>query len=120
SPIMLAIAAFMLAAGGRPVIFAHRRIGFAGKPFDCYKFRTMRTDASAALQEYLAGNPDAKREWRETKKLKHDPRITLFGKILRVSSLDELPQLFNVLRGDMSCIGPRPVVADELPLYGAS
>jgi exopolysaccharide production protein ExoY len=120
APIMLVIAAFILAVDGGPVIFAHRRIGFAGRPFDCYKFRTMRRDASEALQQYLAGNPDAAREWRETKKLKHDPRITLFGKLLRVSSLDELPQFFNVLRGEMSCVGPRPVVADELPLYGAS
>jgi exopolysaccharide production protein ExoY len=120
APIMLVIAAFILAVDGGPLIFAHRRIGFAGRPFDCYKFRTMRRDASEALQQYLADNPDAAREWRETKKLKHDPRITLFGKLLRVSSLDELPQFFNVLLGEMSCVGPRPVVADELPLYGAS
>jgi len=120
APIMLLIAAFMRATDGGPVIFAHRRIGFGGRPFDCYKFRTMRPDASDALQKYLTDNPDATREWREAKKLKHDPRITLFGKLLRVSSLDELPQFFNVLRGDMSCIGPRPVVADELPLYGAA
>jgi exopolysaccharide production protein ExoY len=120
APLMLVIAACMLAADGSPVIFAHRRIGFAGRPFDCYKFRTMRRDASEALQQYLADNPDAAREWRETKKLKHDPRITLFGKLLRLSSLDELPQFFNVLLGEMSCVGPRPVVADELPLYGAS
>ncbi|MDN5928506.1 MAG: sugar transferase [Hyphomicrobiales bacterium] len=120
APVMLVIAAFVLAANGGPVIFAHKRIGFGGKPFDCRKFRTMRRDASDALQQYLADNPDAAREWRETKKLKHDPRVTLIGKLLRVSSLDELPQLFNVLRGDMSCVGPRPVVADELPLYGAS
>jgi exopolysaccharide production protein ExoY len=120
APIMLVIAAFILAADGRPVIFAHRRIGFAGRPFDCYKFRTMRPDASEVLQKYLADNPDGAREWRERKKLKHDPRITLFGKLLRVSSLDELPQFFNVLRGDMSCVGPRPIVAEELPLYGTS
>ena len=120
APIMLVIAAFILAVDGGPVIFAHRRIGFAGRPFDCYKFRTMRRDASEALQQYLADNPDAAREWREAKKLKHDPRITLFGKLLRLSSLDELPQFFNVLLGEMSCVGPRPVVADELPLYGAS
>lgn len=117
---MLVIAAFMLAADGGPIIFAHRRVGFAGKPFDCYKFRTMRSDAPDALQKYLAENPEAAREWNERKKLKHDPRITLFGKLLRVSSLDELPQFFNVLRGDMSCIGPRPVIAEELPLYGTS
>lgn len=120
APIMLLIAAFTLVTDGGPIVFAHRRIGFAGQPFDCYKFRTMRRDASDALQQYLADNPEAAREWHETKKLKHDPRITLFGKILRVSSLDELPQFFNVLLGDMSCVGPRPVVADELPLYGAS
>jgi exopolysaccharide production protein ExoY len=120
APMMLLIAAFILAAEGGPIIFAHRRIGFAGRPFDCYKFRTMRSDASGALQKYLAENPDAAREWHERKKLKHDPRITLFGKLLRMSSLDELPQLFNVLRGEMSCVGPRPIVAEELPLYSTS
>jgi len=120
SPVMVAVAACTLATGGGPIIFAHRRIGFSGKPFYCYKFRTMRPDAAQALERYLADNPEAAREWRERKKLKHDPRVTLLGKLLRVSSLDELPQFVNVLRGEMSCIGPRPVVADELQLYGGS
>jgi exopolysaccharide production protein ExoY len=82
APIMLVIAAFILAVDGGPVIFAHRRIGFAGRPFNCYKFRTMRRDASEVLQQYLADNPDAARECREANMLKHDPRITLFGNLL--------------------------------------
>jgi exopolysaccharide production protein ExoY len=120
APLMLLIAACMLAADGSPVIFAHRRIGFSGKPFVCYKFRTMRRDAAEALQQYLAGNPDAAREWQETQKLRRDPRVTPLGRLLRLSSLDELPQFFNVLRGEMSCIGPRPVIAEELQFYGAA
>jgi exopolysaccharide production protein ExoY len=120
APVMVAIAACTLATGGGPVIFAHRRVGFSGKTFDCYKFRTMRPDAAEALERYLADNPDAAREWRERKKLKHDPRVTMLGRLLRVSSLDELPQFLNVLRGEMSCIGPRPVIAEELQLYGSS
>jgi exopolysaccharide production protein ExoY len=118
APVMLVVAASTLAAEGGPVIFAHRRIGFSGKPFQCYKFRTMRRDAAEVLERYLADNPEAAREWGERKKLKHDPRVTVLGRILRLSSLDELPQFLNVLRGEMSCIGPRPVVADELRLYG--
>jgi exopolysaccharide production protein ExoY len=120
APVMVAIAACTLATGGGPIIFAHRRVGFSGKTFDCYKFRTMRPDAAEALERYLADNPEAAREWRERKKLKYDPRVTLFGRLLRVSSLDELPQFLNVLRGEMSCIGPRPVIAEELQLYGGS
>jgi exopolysaccharide production protein ExoY len=120
APAMLAIAICIRAADGGPIIFAHRRVGFSGRPFDCYKFRTMRIDAAAAIEKHLAENPDAAREWQERKKLRNDPRITPFGRLLRISSLDELPQFINVLRGEMSCIGPRPVVAEELQLYGAS
>ena len=78
-----------MAAGGGPIIFAHRRVGFGGRSFYCYKFRTMRSDAAQALEKYLAENPDAAREWRERKKLKHDPRVTFFGRLLRLSSLDD-------------------------------
>jgi exopolysaccharide production protein ExoY len=120
APAMLAIAVCIRATDSGPIIFAHRRVGFSGRPFDCYKFRTMRTDAAAALEKHLAENPDAASEWRERKKLRHDPRITPFGKLLRISSLDELPQFINVLRGEMSCVGPRPVIAEELQLYGVS
>jgi exopolysaccharide production protein ExoY len=119
APLMLVIAACIRASDEGPIIFAHRRVGFSGRTFDCYKFRTMRTDAAAALEKHFAENPDAAREWAERKKLRRDPRVTLFGKLLRASSLDELPQFLNVLRGEMSCVGPRPVVAEELQLYGS-
>lgn len=119
-PLMLVVAVVIMIRYGRPVIFMHRRIGYNGKPFNCYKFRTMIPDADRALEAYLANNPDAAREWKETHKLRHDPRVTLLGKVLRQSSADELPQLFNVLRGDMSCVGPRPIVDEELQRYGAA
>lgn len=104
---------------GGPVLFSHRRIGFNGKPFDCYKFRTMVQNAEQVLEEHLAHDPQAAEEWREAQKLRHDPRITFLGQILRKSSIDELPQLVNVLRAEMSCVGPRPIVANELPRYGS-
>ena len=100
-----------------PVLFRQRRIGFKGKEFICLKFRTMAIDAERALREYLANNEDARREWQATYKLRNDPRITMFGRCLRRSSLDELPQLFNVLMGHMSIVGPRPIVAEEIPRY---
>ena len=77
----------------------------------------MAVDADQKLQEYLAGNPDARREWDASHKLRDDPRVTAFGQLMRRSSLDELPQLFNVLKGDMSLVGPRPIVAEEIPKY---
>ncbi len=118
---LMAIAALLikLTMGGS-VLFAHRRVGFNGRPFNCYKFRTMVEGAEHLLEEYLACHPQAAEEWQATQKLKNDPRITLLGQILRRSSFDELPQLINVLRGDMSCVGPRPVVADELRRYGSA
>lgn len=118
-PLMLVTAILIKVTMGGPVLFAHRRIGFNGRPFDCYKFRTMVQHADQVLEEYLARNPDAAVAWREAQKLKHDPRITFLGRVLRKSSIDELPQLVNVLRGEMSCVGPRPVVASELSRYGS-
>lgn len=118
SPLIAVTALLVRMTMGAPVIFAHRRIGCNGRPFRCYKFRTMVTDAEARLQRVLAANPELAREWREQCKLGDDPRITPFGRILRKTSIDELPQLLNVLRGDMSCVGPRPVVDDELRRYG--
>jgi exopolysaccharide production protein ExoY len=100
-----------------PVLFRHSRVGFNGKRFDCLKFRTMAIDASERLQQYLETNPAAAAEWIATRKLRNDPRITAIGSILRKSSLDELPQLFNVLKGDMSIVGPRPVTEEELGRY---
>jgi exopolysaccharide production protein ExoY len=99
------------------VLFRQRRIGFDGREFTCLKFRTMAVDAERALREYLANNEEARREWHTTHKLRNDPRVTELGRFLRRSSLDELPQLFNVLMGHMSIVGPRPIVAEEIPLY---
>lgn len=118
SPLLLLTAAAIAITMGRPIFFAQRRVGHGGTPFRCFKFRTMSRDAEKRLNDHLRDNPDAADEWRTTRKLRSDPRITTIGQTLRVTSLDELPQLFNVLNGDMSCVGPRPVVPDELALYG--
>lgn len=119
APVMLFIALLILVTMGRPVLFMQQRMGFGRSPFRCFKFRTMVSDAQERLARHLADNPEAAQMWRDTQKLKHDPRITWLGHILRKSSLDELPQLFNILRGEMSCVGPRPVLAAELARYGA-
>src|ERR1700737_4238162 len=100
-----------------PALFRHRRVGFNGKHFDCLKFRTMVTDAPERLRQLLDSDPVAAAEWTANRKLRYDPRVTAIGAILRKSSLDELPQLFNVLRGDMSIVGPRPVTDEELVRY---
>jgi exopolysaccharide production protein ExoY len=118
APLMLAVALLILVTMGRPVIFVQQRVGFNKRPFGCFKFRSMVSDAQERLARHLDQDEEAARLWRETQKLKHDPRITWIGHLLRKSSLDELPQLFNILRGDMSCIGPRPVVPAELSRYG--
>ena len=102
-----------------PVLFGHERIGLRGKKFCCWKLRTMVCDGDAVLQAFLEANPEAKREWIETRKLTNDPRVTPLGHVLRKYSVDELPQLINVLRGEMSFVGPRPVVDDELERYGS-
>ena len=119
APVVLMITLLVLLTMGRPVLFAHPRVGFRYKLFDCLKFRSMVRDPDGVLLRYFADNPEAAREWNETQKLRYDPRVTFVGRMLRKSSLDELPQLINVLRGEMSCVGPRPVVADELARYGA-
>ena len=103
-----------------PALFRHRRVGFNGRYFDCLKFRTMVTDAPERLRQLLESNPIAAAEWAANRKLRYDPRITAIGAILRKSSLDELPQLFNVLRGEMSIVGPRPVTEEELVRYSDS
>ena len=100
------------------VIFAHRRIGKDGKEFPCYKFQTMIPNAQEKLAEYLAANPEARKEWEESFKLTNDPRVTKLGSFLRKTSLDELPQLWNVIKGDMSLVGPRPIVQKEIERYG--
>jgi lipopolysaccharide/colanic/teichoic acid biosynthesis glycosyltransferase len=118
SPVFAALAVAAHAEGG-PVFYAHRRIGYGGKEFGCLKFRSMRTDADRALQTLLARDPAARAEWDTSCKLKDDPRVTRAGRVLRSTSLDELPQLINVLRGEMSLVGPRPVIRDELDRFYA-
>lgn len=118
SPLLLFLAVAVFVMIGRPIIFRHTRLGLNGKRFSCLKFRTMVPHAETALQRHLANNPEAAREWARNFKLQDDPRITPFGHFLRRSSFDELPQLFNILVGDMSLVGPRPIVPDELTKYG--
>lgn len=117
-PVMLLLTiAVAFDSGGTP-FFAHRRIGKGGRPFSCLKFRSMCRDAEQRLAAILETDPEMRREWHEHHKLTNDPRITRFGHFLRETSLDELPQLFNVLVGDLALVGPRPVVQAELPRYG--
>jgi Undecaprenyl-phosphate galactose phosphotransferase WbaP len=118
SPILLALAVAVKMGDGGPALFAHERIGQGGRRFKCLKLRSMVVDADERLAEVLAECPDARRDWERDHKLRNDPRITPFGAFLRRSSLDELPQLFNVLRGEMSIVGPRPIVAKEAVRYG--
>jgi exopolysaccharide production protein ExoY len=120
SPFFL-IVALMVRADGGPAFFAHQRVGRGGKLFGCLKFRSMVIDSQARLEALLASDPAARAEWEATRKLKNDPRITRIGRFLRSTSLDELPQLINVLRGEMSLVGPRPVQVAEIDrYYGAS
>lgn len=117
---MLLIALLVRLDGG-PAMFAHQRVGRGGQRFGCLKFRSMVTDAEDRLNALLAADPAARAEWEASRKLRHDPRVTRIGAFLRATSLDELPQLLNVLRGDMSLVGPRPVTASELATnYGAA
>ena len=120
APLMIILCALVKLAVGGPILYRHTRIGLGGIRFECYKFRTMAADADGILIRHLAHDPEAAREWSEHRKLRDDPRVTMFGRILRKSSLDELPQLFNVLKGEMSCVGPRPIVSAELARYGPS
>ena len=118
SPFLLVIAILIKATSPGPAIYAHMRLGRHGKMFPCYKFRSMVKDADKKLAAYLASNPSAKAEWEREQKLKHDPRVTRVGMFLRKTSLDELPQLFNVIIGDMSLVGPRPITRSEVCKYG--
>ena len=120
SPFFLIVALLVRADGG-PAFFAHQRVGRGGKLFGCLKFRSMVIDSQTRLEALLASDPAARAEWEATRKLKNDPRITPIGRFLRSTSLDELPQLINVLRGEMSLVGPRPVQEAEIDrYYGAS
>lgn len=109
--------ALLVRRDGGPAFFGHRRIGRNGRPFMCWKLRTMVPDAEAVLQTHLAAHPELAAQWYRDYKLKNDPRITRIGQFLRRTSLDELPQIWNVLRGEMSFVGPRPVTEPELEKY---
>lgn len=113
----LAIVGFLIALDGHSPFFRQERVGLSGKRFFMWKFRTMVPNAEAHLQSYLAKNPEARAEWDEKQKLAVDPRITKIGRILRRTSVDELPQLLNVLTGEMSLVGPRPMMPCQQALY---
>jgi undecaprenyl-phosphate galactose phosphotransferase len=115
---LLAYLSWRIRQTGGAAIFTHRRVGRDGKTFSCLKFRTMVPDAESVLKRYLEGDPAVRVEWKRDYKLKDDPRITPIGHFLRRTSLDELPQLWNVLRGEMSLVGPRPIIEEELARYG--
>jgi len=117
-PILAITAVAVKLQDGGPVLFGQDRIGRDGRSFRCLKFRSMVVDSDQRLQALFARDPIARREWDRDHKLRNDPRITDLGRFLRVSSIDELPQLLNVLRGEMSLIGPRPIVEAEVPRYG--
>lgn len=116
-PAMFFIAVIMFSTDRGPIFFGHERLGLNGRRFRCLKFRSMVVNSQEALQRHLELFPAARTEWEETQKLRNDPRITRLGQFLRVTSLDELPQLINVIRGDMSLVGPRPIVQDEVVRY---
>ncbi len=116
-PIFLIVGIFIKIDSRGPVFYKHKRIGKNGKTIYLYKFRSMYNDADVRLKELLK-DPKIKKEWEENYKLHNDPRITRVGKILRRTSIDELPQLLNILKGDMSLIGPRPLVDGEIEKYG--
>ena len=117
SPLMLTVALLIMVTSPGGVIFSQRRPGFHARSFPCFKFRTMVNNAEEELRRYLENNPEAAREWGKRQKLRHDPRVTQLGQLLRKSSVDEIPQLFNVLRGEMSLVGPRPIEPSEQNRY---
>jgi exopolysaccharide production protein ExoY len=118
-PLIATVAAAVALGGGSP-LYGHERVGRGGRSFRCWKIRTMHRGAAARLEGLLQLDPVCRRQWAADRKLAPDPRATRFGRFLRRTSLDELPQLWNVLVGEMSLVGPRPVTRDELALYGAS
>lgn len=117
-PLMLLTALLIRLESPGAALFGHRRIGHLGKEFKVWKFRTMYTDGDRILEDHWQKFPEDRREWRQNHKLRRDPRVTAFGRLLRKTSLDEIPQLWNVLKGEMSLVGPRPIVAAEVPKYG--
>lgn len=120
APLLLGVAIAVRLSSDGPALYGHERVGFNGRRFRCWKFRSMVGNAAEVLAQHLRDNPAARREWAETQKLRDDPRVTPLGRVLRALSVDELPQLFNIFAGDMSIVGPRPVTDNELARYGAS
>lgn len=120
APLMLGFALAIRLTSPGPALFGHVRVGHDGRLFKCWKFRTMVTNGPEILAAHLRDNPEARREWEATQKLRDDPRVTPLGRVLRALSIDELPQLLNILSGEMSIVGPRPVTEGELQRYGAS
>lgn len=119
-PFIVSAAIMVRLADGGPALFSQERIGLGGQPFRCYKFRSMITNSQELLDQVLATDPVAAAEWAADQKLRNDPRITKIGAFLRKTSLDELPQLVNVIRGEMSIVGPRPIIQAEIPRYGGA
>jgi len=119
-PFIILVAVALQVASPGPVFFVQQRVGRHGAMFGCIKLRTMRRDADAALAHLLVTCPESRREWEADHKLRRDPRVSAVGRIVRKLSLDELPQLINIIRGEMSVVGPRPIVAAEIPRYGAA
>lgn len=118
APVWIVVSAVNVLTQDGPVLFSQQRIGRHGRMFRCWKFRTMRVDADAILEDVLRSDLELARQWSEDQKLDRDPRVTDLGRILRRFDLDEIPQFLNVLRGDMSIVGPRPVVLREAPKFG--
>jgi exopolysaccharide production protein ExoY len=119
-PAFAVIALLIKLGDNGPVLFTQERVGYKGRFFPCYKFRSMRPNSDHMLDAYLQANPAEAENWQIYRKLKHDPRVTTTGRLLRKSSLDEFPQLFNVLKGEMSLVGPRPILPGEITKYGRS
>lgn len=119
APLMLATM-WLVRRDGGPALYRHIRIGKAGRSFSCLKFRSMVPDGAGVLEGFFSANPGARERWEAERKLESDPRITPLGAVIRKFSIDELPQLWNVLRGEMSLVGPRPIPPEELAKYGAS
>lgn len=119
-PLFGVLSLIIVLTDGAPIFYGQKRRGYGGAHFTCWKFRTMVRDADMALDTYLASDREAAVEWSQSRKLKSDPRVTAIGSFLRKTSLDELPQLWNVLVGEMSVVGPRPVVDGEIGYYGGA
>ena len=115
--LVLAILSLLIAMDGHSPFYVQKRLGLHGKVFRMYKLRSMVPNADKVLAAYLAGNPEARAEWNRNQKLKNDPRVTWIGRLIRKTSLDELPQFLNVLKGEMSVVGPRPMMCDQQDLY---